>query len=282
MSRYVARFIKLTLLRSKTFARLFRFRQPPILVLSYPRSGSSWVGDVLATSPSVAYLREPVTQPFIQLTGRQALDPITDEESLRAYDTLAHNAFLGIRPPACPISSVFDFLPPHRGRKQLLIKEVNPNATVFYHQQFDPVFVLLLRHPAAVALSFMDRGWLSPDNLESFAQKYGKTMSESIAVIPKDRYRLVLYEELAENPEAGFRSLFQSLELRLPEDFAQVISRYCESGGDAGSPYETRRLSASQINKWRTRLSGGQIQSLHTGHVKSPLEFYRDASDWEA
>src|SRR5262245_30987828 len=35
---------------------------PPILVISIPRSGSSWLGDSLGISSNALYLREPITQ----------------------------------------------------------------------------------------------------------------------------------------------------------------------------------------------------------------------------
>jgi len=47
---------------SKLLALMLRPRQPSTLVLSLPRSGSSWVGETLGSALNALYLREPVTQ----------------------------------------------------------------------------------------------------------------------------------------------------------------------------------------------------------------------------
>lgn len=72
-------------------------RRPPALVLSLPRSGSSWVGDTLGHADDAMYLREPITQSNMQLHGAvQAMQDIgpggPDTDTLRYAD----NAFNGI------------------------------------------------------------------------------------------------------------------------------------------------------------------------------------------
>ena len=46
--------------------------KPPILVLSLPRSGSSWVGETMGISKNAMYLREPINQSYL-------LERISDE-----------------------------------------------------------------------------------------------------------------------------------------------------------------------------------------------------------
>ena len=38
----------------QSYNSLFPFRNPPLMLLSYPRSGSSWIGEILSRSPSTA------------------------------------------------------------------------------------------------------------------------------------------------------------------------------------------------------------------------------------
>ncbi|MEI8623683.1 hypothetical protein P4S67_04000 [Pseudoalteromonas sp. B137] len=43
----------------------FAIEDKPILLLSMPRSGSSWLGEVLAQQDDVRYLREPITSEYM-------------------------------------------------------------------------------------------------------------------------------------------------------------------------------------------------------------------------
>ena len=69
--------------RSKTLSQLLinfiRPRQPTVLVLSLPRSGSSWAGEALGCAIDALYLREPVTQSdhtLHRLTALRYMRPI--------------------------------------------------------------------------------------------------------------------------------------------------------------------------------------------------------------
>ncbi|MEI8649062.1 hypothetical protein P4S73_16155 [Paraglaciecola sp. Hal342] len=74
------------------------FSRPSILLLSYPRSGSSWAGKVLATSKQLAYLREPVTQPYLKrFGGEQAVFKAEEcHQDISIYKKLADDAFAGL------------------------------------------------------------------------------------------------------------------------------------------------------------------------------------------
>src|SRR5574339_403438 len=86
-------------LRSTFLARALPFQGPPVLVLSYPRSGSSWVGKILSASPDAAYLREPITRQYAERGARYAVvDVDRDPSALAAYRTLGDEAFGGIPP----------------------------------------------------------------------------------------------------------------------------------------------------------------------------------------
>ena len=47
---------------TKWLTRILRTRQPAVMLLSLPRSGSSWAGEALGCATDALYLREPVTQ----------------------------------------------------------------------------------------------------------------------------------------------------------------------------------------------------------------------------
>ena len=73
-----------------------KFSLPPVVLLSYPRSGSSWAGKILATSPQFAYLREPITQPYMKKYGGQRPVFLTEDDhpDITTYKHLADNALI--------------------------------------------------------------------------------------------------------------------------------------------------------------------------------------------
>jgi hypothetical protein len=52
--------------------------QPSILVLSLPRSGSSWVGETLGVADDAMYLREPMNKFFIAYMGDKGEERVFD------------------------------------------------------------------------------------------------------------------------------------------------------------------------------------------------------------
>ena len=50
---------------SLLLAKTVKSRRPATLILSLPRSGSSWVGEILGSAANALYLREPITQTLI-------------------------------------------------------------------------------------------------------------------------------------------------------------------------------------------------------------------------
>ncbi len=281
-------------LRNKWVIRLFPFRQPPILLLAYPRSGSTWVGDVLAASPQIAYLFEPVTAPYQRHSGGPALADLDDPVVQRAYRQYGDDAFRGMPPKERYFhENLRGFSLPGRRRRRLLVKEVNPYAAGFYWQRYRPSILFLVRHPAAVALSFWNMGWLTHadvqrpavqlpgDEWEKFGYSYGmviKNALETLESVPAS-CKVIFYEQLASEPYAEFGRIFDYLSIAYPDDYADVIQKYCYTDV-ASQGYETRRVSTRMIAKWKKELHPDVIVKIRNGYFRSGLEFYRADEDW--
>lgn len=198
-------------------------------------------------------------------------------------------------PPPYPdvINNIDHFSLVQRQTRHLLIKEVNPKATGFYCQRYRPKIIFILRHPAAVALSFARQGWLeSPDTQldtgdpdanrwEMFGYAYGSTIQYALNIIQSccDR-EIILYENLILDPEEQFKRLFQSLNLDMPKDYKEILQYYCYSHDLLENNYQTRRMSKDIIYKWREELSNQEIASLRKGFTLSGAEFYSNDTDW--
>lgn len=283
------------ILRSRLLAQLSPFSTPPILILSFPRSGSSWVGKVLAKSTGVAYLREPITQQYIfEHGGRFALVDVNKNSSARSiYQKLSDEAFQGIPPRhSLVVNNWRDFAYPYRKGKRILIKEVNPRAARFYCENYKPKVVLLLRHPAAIALSFYQLGWLESADVqmqtsnphaspwEKFGYAYGTIMQDAIQALKADGdHQIVVYRHLAEDPYNQFKKLFHALQLELPANYDALIGKYGHSSKST-SKSELDRTSRNIVFRWREELSDLQISELQAGFLQSKMEQYREPAEW--
>lgn len=260
------------LLGSELLARAFPFRQPPILLASFPRSGSSWLGRILATSPEIAYLREPVNQEAIRRDPTATLARMDEEKTRRMHLELAAPCFYGRVPRGlASVPHIGRFLPGRRHRVRLLIKEVNPYAALLYLERFRPDFLFLTRHPAAIADSFLRRGWDLSD-----WRSFGREVGEVLQTCVERRLSMVAHEKLASNPEVEIPALFDHLGLRRPPDLAEVIVRFCR-GTASGSPYAVERESADLVERWRRTLPSPVADAVLSGLADSGAG-YPDAS----
>ena len=114
-----------------------------ILILSHPRSGSSWLGSTMANSPIVDYRREPVLQSrlgHVQDAFGSSIG-LTDDER-RGLRQNIDQAFT------------------NRTKPVVLVKEVTPLLIDDFLEAVDPQVIYLQRHPLAVAQSHISLGWL--------------------------------------------------------------------------------------------------------------------------
>ncbi len=296
---------------SAILAKTFKMSGPPILVLSLPRSGSSWAGEILGSAPNSLYLREPMTQSNLASDKSQPaeiyIDPI---EPLQDYQQFADMTFYGIPKFQRDIVikpkqwSLFE-----RKTRRLVIKEVNPLACDWLLQRYRPLVIFLVRHPAAVALSYLKLGWVniniknmffSNQRLINGSLKQWKTHLEAISSDFWERQgamqgavlrfafdklriyqdcRIIRYEDLCSEPMKVFQGLFDFTCLSWNEEIKQLIVKR-SAGGDQNQPYSTSRNSGSMINSWREKLSNKELNRLKDSYCVFDLPWYRSSCDW--
>jgi hypothetical protein len=253
------------------------------VLLSYPRSGSSWIGRILGTSGDVAYLREPINTE-LQRRGAGApvesvMDPRADATTAEWYTRVADRAFAGIVAADAPdvLVDAAAFGLGERRRRRLLIKEVNPLAIELLVERYGPTIVLLLRHPAAVADSYQRLGWLG-GAFEEFGRSYGTHLAHALEVGRRGSLLPLRYEDVARDPWTEFPRLFAALGIREPSDLPGVLREYCEDPTADPSPYEIRRASAAEADKWRRTMAPEDTAAVMRGYLESPLPYYRPDS----
>ena len=268
---------------TKWLTRVLRTRQPAVMLLSLPRSGSSWAGEALGCATDALYLREPVTQSdrlFHDLGTVFAIDrPDLDER----YERSARKAFGGW-PDFDPGIVRFpeQWALTRRRSQRLVIKEVNPYACGWHIDRYAPKVVLLVRHPAAVALSWQRKGWVSP-NAESWAwngRHQGKALRAALdSLTPYEAQRVVMYEDLCAHPISSFKTLYKFAGLTWDMRSEQFIGERTQRQDD-GNTWDTSRNSQEMIHAWRRDAVPAHVRALHQAFSEFELPWYRDNRQW--
>jgi hypothetical protein len=286
---FLYRFYANEIMHMQWISRYFApFDKPTILLVSYPRSGSTWISSILGFSPDIAYLFEPVSTPFLEKTKKHHYLPTIQDSDFNLFVEISDQAFNGIPPKTnngiAPrevhlpiIRSIKDFWFPNRKNLRLLIKEINPQATDFFINRYAPNTIILLRHPAAVAESHERLGFLKNIlDFESFGYHYGTVLSEAIQASSRTNTIIIYYERFTLNPEFEFSKLFSQLNIREPANFYRILEKFCNTQSKITDPHQIRRVSAIHADKWRSQLDTEKVEAVMKGYFRSSLQYYRD------
>lgn len=150
--------------------------KPPILVTGSHRSGSTWVGKVLASAKGTGYMHEPFN-PIYPTPNRSPLKVwyhYVSQHNHDTYfqffrDTLNWDYQSGLRFAA--INSAYKakmwlkysgiFLK-NKGSRPIMKDPIAMFSAPWLHEQFNMPVVILIRHPAAFAYSLKRKDWGFP------------------------------------------------------------------------------------------------------------------------
>lgn len=291
---------------------------PPILVTGMYRCGTSWTGSMLA-APGVWHVHEPFNpnrglweDELVYAPGgeerpdidRLVVAILSGKHRSALHVPHSHRWFLPAR-----------ILPVRPGR--VLIKDPSAALISEYlarHHGFRAL--VLFRHPAAVAASFVRLGWptgwlvsrfverkaLVRDWLEPVSdllrEARGRRDLFSAAVLYACVARVLegfvergggaietlCYEDLCRDPIARFRELYRRLDLPYDERVRSAHQSLCfdEGGGDARSPFSVRRGSAEMAGRWRGALSPSEVEQVRAVWERAGLARYRQPGHWES
>jgi hypothetical protein len=256
----------------------------PVLVISLPRSGSSWVGEVMGHADGALYLHEPLTQAFHRTKTEPTL--VEPEEAAQWYEPAARAAFAGL-PLFNPwiVRIPEQWRPSARNGRRLVVKEVNPLVCGWLSAAYQPDVVLLVRHPAAVALSYRRMGWFDLDEFQmgppsdSAWKRHGRRQAQiltrAIASLEQNRARFTIarYEDLCRSPETTFRTLFDFAGLPWTPRVRQIV-RTKSNGGDRNAVFATDRQSSSMIDAWRHEIDQKDLDDVLAGYNEIDPHLY--------
>lgn len=292
-------------------AKQFKTLTPSILILSLPRSGSSWVGEILGSAANALFLSEPIAQSDLALAESKHLTTHFDPtDPPRLYRNFADRAFCGLPnfPPWLVIKKLPQWSLFERRYRRLVIKEVKPLACGWLLKHYKPRVIFMVRHPVAVALSYLNLGWTDINiekaplagralintslsrwqrhlkSISDFWEQHGimqgallRNILDSLTDYPD--HRIVLYEELCADPTRVFPDLFNFAGLSWDREIENLIMER-SSGGDTQNPYSTSRNSRSMVNAWKDKVSNEEVKRLQAAYRKFDLPWYQSESDW--
>ena len=292
---------------SRVFAALDHGGRP-ILVCGHERSGTNWILRTLGRAPGALCYLEPClwystpgASESVQASYLRTGQPAPHFE--RALD----GAFAGLTVPsriwrARSPKLLRRALPGHR----VVVKEVNTLMSIeWVADRYDPLVVIPVRHPCPVVLSQLDRGvyargWLDvlaaddrlmADHLEPYRPVLtgattpvaataalwaarNRVVADQLGDHPD--WRVAVYEDLARDPIGGFRALYDGLGLRWTRRVERYVTRTTTTPDTAR--FGTTRVSADQIDGWRSSMTAAQIAEVREVTEVFDLPWY-GASD---
>lgn len=255
-----------------------------ILVAGTARSGTTWLGDLIASQIPCRILFEPFNPDLVPEYRNfhyfQYMRPGIEHQEFHAF---AENIFTGkIRNRWIDRQNERIFSD-HR-----LIKEIRANlALKWLHENFPEVsMVLLIRHPCAVVASRMELGWATDSDIEPFLSqpelvhdhlgphldliKNVRTDEEKHAIIwsvsnlvPLKQFdpgelTLVYYEDLSTEPEKALPILFASIKQTYTEPPINTINRPSQTTLETSAVV----TGTDKLKHWKKKLSATQIDNI--------------------
>jgi hypothetical protein len=257
---------------------------PPVLIVSFPRSGSSWLGSMLGLSSNAAYLREPINTSFLSSGGQYTLKMICASRPDPLFAKCSAKAFL--KAPRYDTNIVAypkQWLPWKVIGRRLLLKEVNPLALEYWIKAYSPLIVFIIRHPAAIAASYAELGWLENSDIldtpsehclstyEIFGRRVGEVYQQAFAILDTYPSHLVVkYEDLVYNKFTELQKISQFTRLVLSKSlFSPQLSDRKPAASAKQTPFSLNNRGVDQITKWHRVLTSSQVDDIQRGYMHS-------------
>jgi hypothetical protein len=301
-----------------------------LLVTGAHRSGTGWVGQVLASSPTpLGYVWEPFsprhrpgTLPvrfprYFEYVCHENANglaaPLADTLAFRYRPLAELRAIRGPKDAARMGRDWVQFGRHRRRRAAALLKDpIALFSSEWLVDTFSMDAVVVVRHPAAFASSLKRRGWRH--NFQSFLDQpllmrdFLAPHEEQIRLHARSRQDIVddaillwnvLYdavgrfrerrpewsyvrlEDLARDPLAGFRALFEHHGL----EWSDRVARFVVATSNAANPTveshggSVKRNSNAHSWSWTRQLSAAEIERVYERTKPFAARFYDDA-DW--
>lgn len=256
-----------------------------LVISGFPRSGTTWLAELLSSLPGAAILFEPLNPVRVKAAQEAGCDWQnfrTRGESWLEGEKFVRDILAGRvinRWTTCYTS-----IPSAWNVSRWIVKLVNSNAMLpWLVDHFDvPAPVLLIRHPCAVYASWVRRGWPLLSHPPFLGSRFYDAYPEFVPVVRRlarqeewfaaawcldhypalrelhaSEYDLCYYERLVVDGEAELGRLFGRWQLELPPDVVARIHRPSAKASD-----DLRAGSVAQLGAWRRHLDRSVVARM--------------------
>jgi hypothetical protein len=270
--------------------------EKPVVLLSIPRSGSSWLGSILSECCDVEYAREPVTSVYME----------------KCAPCVSFFDFSACKDPGLYYSQWKEVLrektnSEEQPGKKVLIKEVNPFVIQWLAKEFDVRILYLVRHPAAVANSFYAKGWKPDHFVDRFSSERIKELQGSYqfnlkgdfwetfgalqavqhhlfmdALQKQNDFLVVRYEDLCAAPDSEFERVVRFCGFKWDDAVVGAIRSSSRVSMETYVPgeYTLTRSSSQMVEKWKEYLSEESLTKLRKWYLANRPPFYSERGSW--
>ncbi len=293
------------------------FNSPkPILVTGSHRSGSTWIGKVISSSPSVRYVHEPfnIDKKFTVPPFRYWFEYIghhNDDNYRQLVLRYLKSYFKAGFKYNPPVANPYQWTKESRSRllRRTLIKD--PIALFSAGWIFDQInchVIVSIRHPAAFIASLKVKDWSFPFGhferqdalMNNLLSPYASSINEILrnpsdiiaegillwnclySVVMRyeemygDQWYFIKHEDLSRNVDDEFIKIFDYLNLPMTKEVSEEIAK-TTSGNSEG---ELIRDSKKNIQSWKERLSNEEIHRIKIETKEVWSRYYTEA-DWD-
>ena len=278
-------------------------RQPPVFIVGLPRSGTTWIASIISTARSVKYFHEPFNCSNVFGASQfcmKYLAKVHDDLEFARHCRAAFNGEIITEPIRAMLPPMYRRHPQLPGR--VVVKDVcSCLAVECVESLVDPMTILVVRHPCAVAASWHQLNYdvdrhleairTQPQLNQNFLQAFESVLKDARGFWAKigavwgavyyvlfqqqrlrPKWRIVEHEAFCRNPVARFRDLFEVLDLTWTDATEALL---CESTKiDNRDPYKTQRISGNEPDKWEKVLNKQQINDVLKSVQPFGIPFY--------
>ena len=287
-------------------AATFRVSGKPILVTGAHRSGTTWVGKMLALAPGVAYIHEPFnprTPPVSAPRGSTATSPSSRARTRRATGpgSSRRSAFATASARSCgrcaapPTSRAPAATRPRSDANRLtgarpLVKDpIALLSAEWLAESFGMDVVVLIRHPAAFAASLKRLGWkhsfatfIQDGEVPEVVRPYEAEIREQAERPGEILAQAALLWRLLYNAVDGYRERHPDWAFVRHEDASRRPRRRPSSSSTGGSGWSLRRPRARRIARASAPDNPAELTTPHAVELDSAASLGRWRDDLTA
>jgi len=232
-----------------------------IVVCGAPRTGTTWLAEVLNCIPDSTILWEPLhvlQVPEVSETGLSWRTEIQQNSSWPEAEELFRKILSGELQNKWTMSRSR-----HRKdeyTKHWIVKFVRANRLLRWlcdnFSTRPPI--LLVRHPCAVVASTLRTTWAKQQNFRGITENWCEDYARLLGLDIPHPWKLVCYEHLAKQPQKQFENIFKAIGVEIPNSYMDFVNN------PSSTVFKNTALAndLDPLSQWQSDLSVAEISEI--------------------